>query len=186
MDDPAVISAAHRIRLNAEAILAGTQQPEVKRQLIANVDDAVARGWPARPVFGTELYFSKDRLRDVEGNRASEKNPDDKGANDAVVRSAPATFSRSGRSVGKMNGLRRKCSMRCPTRCPCRRDSDSGRRVDVRGPHTTAGLDLPRFAAFSEGGNRRRHAASTRCVAAPLPRRSSWRCRASRSPSASR
>ena len=54
--------------LDAEAILAGTQQPEVKQQLIANVDDAVARGVFGSPSFfvGTELYFGKDRLRDVE------------------------------------------------------------------------------------------------------------------------
>jgi 2-hydroxychromene-2-carboxylate isomerase len=69
MDDPAVISAAlTESGLDAEAILAGTQQPEVKQQLIANVDDAVARGVFGSPSFfvGTELYFGKDRLRDVE------------------------------------------------------------------------------------------------------------------------
>jgi 2-hydroxychromene-2-carboxylate isomerase len=69
MDDPAVIAAAlAESGLNAEAILAGTQQPEVKQQLIANVDDAVTRGVFGSPSFfvGTELYFGKDRLRDVE------------------------------------------------------------------------------------------------------------------------
>lgn len=69
MDDPAVIAAAlTESGLDAEAIFAGTQQPEVKQQLIANVDDAVARGVFGSPSFfvGTELYFGKDRLRDVE------------------------------------------------------------------------------------------------------------------------
>ena len=62
------------------------------------------------------------------------------------------------------------------------------------GPHTTAGLDLPRFAAAfsSEGGNAAQDGlgqttASTRLrcgavAASPW----SWRCRASRSPSVSR
>ncbi len=69
MDDPEVIAAAlTESGLDAEAIFAGTQQPEVKQQLIANVDDAVARGVFGSPSFfvGTELYFGKDRLRDVE------------------------------------------------------------------------------------------------------------------------
>ena len=69
MDEPEVIAAALKESgLDAEAILAGTQQPEVKQQLIANVDDAVARGVFGSPSFfvGTELYFGKDRLRDVE------------------------------------------------------------------------------------------------------------------------
>ncbi len=69
MDDPAVVTAAlTESGFDAEAILAGTQQPEVKQQLIANVDDAVTRGVFGSPSFfvGTELYFGKDRLRDVE------------------------------------------------------------------------------------------------------------------------
>ncbi len=61
--------------LPAESILAGTQLPEVKQQLIANVDDAVARGVFGSPSFfvGGELYFGKDRLRDVEEEIAYQK-----------------------------------------------------------------------------------------------------------------
>jgi 2-hydroxychromene-2-carboxylate isomerase len=69
MDDPAVITAAlDESGLPSQAILAGTQVPEVKQQLIANVDDAVARGVFGSPSFfvGSELYFGKDRLREVE------------------------------------------------------------------------------------------------------------------------
>ncbi len=69
MDEPAVIAAAlTESGLPAQAILDGTQLPEVKQQLIANVDDAVARGVFGSPSFfvGSELYFGKDRLRDVE------------------------------------------------------------------------------------------------------------------------
>jgi len=69
MDDAAVISAAFDASgLPTASILAGIQTPEVKQQLIANVDDAVARGVFGSPSFfvGSELYFGKDRLRDVE------------------------------------------------------------------------------------------------------------------------
>jgi 2-hydroxychromene-2-carboxylate isomerase len=69
MDDPEVIKAAfEESGLPTDAIIKGTQLPEVKQQLIANVDDAVARGVFGSPSFfvGSELYFGKDRLRDVE------------------------------------------------------------------------------------------------------------------------
>jgi 2-hydroxychromene-2-carboxylate isomerase len=69
MDDLAVIAAALKESgLPSEAILAGTQDPDVKQRLIANVDDAVARGVFGSPSFfvATELFFGKDRLRDVE------------------------------------------------------------------------------------------------------------------------
>ena len=69
MDEPAVIAAAlTESGLPAQAILDGTQLPEVKQRLIANVDDAVARGVFGSPSFfvGSELYFGKDRLRNVE------------------------------------------------------------------------------------------------------------------------
>ena len=69
MDEVDVVTAAlSESGLPAAEILAGTQLPEVKQQLIANVDDAVARGVFGSPSFfvGNELYFGKDRLRDVE------------------------------------------------------------------------------------------------------------------------
>ena len=54
--------------LPAEEILAGTQDPTVKQALIANTEGAVARGVFGSPSFfvGSELYFGKDRLREVE------------------------------------------------------------------------------------------------------------------------
>jgi 2-hydroxychromene-2-carboxylate isomerase len=63
-----IAAALNESGLPTEAILAGIQLPEVKQQLIANVDAAVARGVFGSPSFfvGTELYFGKDRLRDVE------------------------------------------------------------------------------------------------------------------------
>ncbi len=69
MDDPAEIAAAlTESGLPSEAIIAGAALPAVKQQLIANVDDAVARGVFGSPSFfvGSELYFGKDQLRDVE------------------------------------------------------------------------------------------------------------------------
>lgn len=69
MDDPAVIAAAlAESGLPVEAILAGVALPEVKQGLIAHVDAAVARGVFGSPSFfvGSELYFGKDQLRDVE------------------------------------------------------------------------------------------------------------------------
>ncbi len=69
MDELDVIAAAlNESGLPSEAILAGTQSPEIKQQLIANVENAVARGVFGSPSFfvGDELYFGKDRLRDVE------------------------------------------------------------------------------------------------------------------------
>ena len=69
MDDLEVIAAAlEESGLPVESILAGTQEPEVKRQLIENTEDSVRRGVFGSPSFfvGEELYFGKDRLREVE------------------------------------------------------------------------------------------------------------------------
>jgi 2-hydroxychromene-2-carboxylate isomerase len=69
MDDPAVIVAAlDESGLPGETVLAGAALPEVKQELIANVDAAVARGVFGSPSFfvGDELFFGKDQLRDVE------------------------------------------------------------------------------------------------------------------------
>ena len=69
MDDLEVIAAAlEESGLPAGSILAGTQEPEVKRQLIENTEDSVRRGVFGSPSFfvGEELYFGKDRLREVE------------------------------------------------------------------------------------------------------------------------
>ena len=69
MDDAGVIAAAlAESGLPAERIIAGVQQPEVKAALIANTEAAVARGVFGSPSFfvGDELFFGKDKLRDVE------------------------------------------------------------------------------------------------------------------------
>jgi 2-hydroxychromene-2-carboxylate isomerase len=69
MDDPEVIRAAlEESGLPADVILQGTQDPAVKAQLMASTEDAVARGVFGSPSFfvGEELYFGKDRLREVE------------------------------------------------------------------------------------------------------------------------
>ena len=69
MDDPAVIRAALlESKLDADRIMARTQEPEVKARLIANTEAAVSRGTFGIPTFfvGSEMFFGKDRLRDVE------------------------------------------------------------------------------------------------------------------------
>ncbi|MDE0691231.1 MAG: 2-hydroxychromene-2-carboxylate isomerase [Gammaproteobacteria bacterium] len=69
MDDADVIAAAlAESDLPAADILAGIQDPDVKAELIANTEGSVARGVFGSPSFlvGDELYFGKDRLREVE------------------------------------------------------------------------------------------------------------------------
>ena len=69
MDEPDVIrSALAESGLPADALLKATEDPDVKQKLIANTEDAVARGVFGSPSFfvGKELFFGKDRLREVE------------------------------------------------------------------------------------------------------------------------
>jgi 2-hydroxychromene-2-carboxylate isomerase len=68
MDDPAVIAAALTESGIDPKLLERAQAPEVKAKLIANTDAAVARGVFGIPTFfvGDEMFFGKDRLRDVE------------------------------------------------------------------------------------------------------------------------
>lgn len=69
MDDPAVIRAAlDASGLDGERILARAQESDVKQRLMDNTAAAVARGAFGIPTFyvGSEIYFGKDRLRDVE------------------------------------------------------------------------------------------------------------------------
>jgi 2-hydroxychromene-2-carboxylate isomerase len=69
LDDPAVIVAALKAAgLDAERLAAQTQEQAVKDKLAANTEAAVARGTFGAPTFfvGSEIYFGKDRLRDVE------------------------------------------------------------------------------------------------------------------------
>ena len=69
MDDLDVFTKAlAESDLPVETVLAGIQDPAVKQQLIANTESAVERGVFGSPSFfvGEELYFGKDKLRDVE------------------------------------------------------------------------------------------------------------------------
>jgi 2-hydroxychromene-2-carboxylate isomerase len=69
MDDPEVVRGALQSSgLDAARIIARTQADEVKARLIANTEAAVRRGVFGSPSFfvGSEIYFGKDRLRDVE------------------------------------------------------------------------------------------------------------------------
>ena len=49
-------------------VLAGIQDQAIKDKLIANTEASVARGTFGSPTFfvGNEIFFGKDRLRDVE------------------------------------------------------------------------------------------------------------------------
>jgi len=69
MDDPAVIEAAFtESGLPVRDLLALSGDASVKQELIANTERSVARGTFGSPSFyvGDELYFGKDRLREVE------------------------------------------------------------------------------------------------------------------------
>lgn len=69
MDDPAVVlSVLNAGGLDGEALLAATQDPDVKAKLIENTQAAADRGAFGIPSFyvGEELFFGKDRLAQVE------------------------------------------------------------------------------------------------------------------------
>lgn len=68
MDDPAVVKAALTESGFDPALLERAQAPDIKAKLIANTKSAVARGAFGIPTFFVdgEIYFGKDRLRDVE------------------------------------------------------------------------------------------------------------------------
>ena len=69
MDDPAVIrSSLIESGLDADRLMAAAGTDPVKQRLLANTENAVAHGVFGSPSFlvGDELFFGKDRLRDVE------------------------------------------------------------------------------------------------------------------------
>jgi 2-hydroxychromene-2-carboxylate isomerase len=69
MDDPDVIRAAlDGSGLDGAAMLTRIEDGAVKQKLIANTEASVARGTFGSPTFfiGNEMWFGKDRLRDVE------------------------------------------------------------------------------------------------------------------------
>jgi 2-hydroxychromene-2-carboxylate isomerase len=69
LDDPAVLDAA-LIESGFDARRFGelVQDPDVKARLLENTQGSVARGTFGSPTFfvGDEIFFGKDRLRDVE------------------------------------------------------------------------------------------------------------------------
>jgi 2-hydroxychromene-2-carboxylate isomerase len=69
MDDPAVIRATFDADgFDGARLMERSQAPEVKERLIRNTEASVARGTFGSPTFfvGNEIFFGKDRLRDVE------------------------------------------------------------------------------------------------------------------------
>ncbi len=69
MDDPEVVrDVLQQSGFDANSLLARTQEPEVKDRLLKNTQESVARGTFGSPTFfvGNEIFFGKDRLRDVE------------------------------------------------------------------------------------------------------------------------
>jgi len=69
MDDPEVLRAAlDASGLDAMHLLGLAASPEVKSRLLENTQRSVERGTFGSPTFfvGDEIYFGKDRLRDVE------------------------------------------------------------------------------------------------------------------------
>ena len=76
MDAPDVIKAAlDQSGLDGTAIVAGIQEQAIKDKLIANTEASVARGNFGSPTFfvGNEMFFGKDRLREVEEEIAAAK-----------------------------------------------------------------------------------------------------------------
>jgi 2-hydroxychromene-2-carboxylate isomerase len=69
MNDPKIVGEAlTQSGFDTAALLARTQTPEVKERLLKNTETSVARGTFGSPTFfvGDEIFFGKDRLRDVE------------------------------------------------------------------------------------------------------------------------
>ena len=69
LDDPALLKAALlESNLPADRLFELVQTPEVKDTLLAETQRAVDRGTFGSPTFfvGDDIYFGKDRLRDVE------------------------------------------------------------------------------------------------------------------------
>ncbi len=65
MNDPAVIGQAlHRAGFDPQALLALTQEPEIKAALKAATEEAVARGVFGAPTFfaGDQMFWGQDRI----------------------------------------------------------------------------------------------------------------------------
>lgn len=69
MDDPEVVRAAlHEAGFDADKLMAMSQTTEIKDELLDNTRRAFEKGAFGSPTFfvGDDIYFGKDRLRDVE------------------------------------------------------------------------------------------------------------------------
>lgn len=67
-DDAVILEVLNAAGLDAAALLAAAQQPEIKARLLENTQRSHDRGAFGSPTFfvGDEIYFGKDRLREVE------------------------------------------------------------------------------------------------------------------------
>ena len=67
-DDEVILATLNEAGLDGAALLATSQEPEVKARLLENTQLAHDQGAFGSPTFlvGSEIYFGKDRLRDVE------------------------------------------------------------------------------------------------------------------------
>jgi 2-hydroxychromene-2-carboxylate isomerase len=76
MDDPAVMrEALISSGIDADKIIARSQDPAVKNRLMELTQNAVDRGAFGSPTFfvGNEMFFGKDQLRDVEEEILAQK-----------------------------------------------------------------------------------------------------------------
>ncbi len=76
MDDPAVMrEALISSGIDADRIIARSQDPAVKNKLMELTQNAVERGVFGSPTFfvGNEMFFGKDQLRDVEEEILAQK-----------------------------------------------------------------------------------------------------------------
>ena len=77
MDDLEVFRDAFILSgIDIDRLIARAQQDDVKKKLIDNTADAVARGSFGSPTFfvGKEMFFGKDQLRDVEESIVEQTN----------------------------------------------------------------------------------------------------------------
>jgi 2-hydroxychromene-2-carboxylate isomerase len=67
-DAETIVQSLNERGLDGEKFLARAAEPEIKARLMANTQSSVARGAFGAPTFfvGEEIYFGKDKLRDVE------------------------------------------------------------------------------------------------------------------------
>lgn len=67
-DSEVIVRTLDEAGLDGTRLYEGTQDPEVKARLMANTQSAFERGAFGSPTFfvGSEIFFGKDRLREVE------------------------------------------------------------------------------------------------------------------------